>query len=174
MSITADQVKKLREETAAGVMDCRRALEEAAGNFDKAKEILRQHGLSRAEKKSGRVAAQGIVESYIHAGGRIGVLVELNCESDFVARTDDFRNLAHELAMQVAATAPKYVRPEDVPADEGGEKAELALLPQPYIRDAAITVQDLVKNGIARLGENIVVRRFVRFELGEQTDLTQD
>ncbi len=167
MNITAEQVKKLREETAAGVMDCRRALEEAAGNFDKAREILRQQGLAKAEKKAGRVAAQGLIEAYIHAGGRIGAMIELNCESDFVARTEDFRNLAHELAMQVAAQAPRFLRPEDAPADFEDDKAQASLLTQTYIRDNRLTIQDLVKEAIAKLGENIVVRRFVRFELGQ-------
>lgn len=170
MAVTAEQVKKLREETGAGVMDAKRALDQAGGNFDKAKEILREQGLARAEKKTGRVAAQGVIDAYIHAGGRIGAMVELNCESDFVARTDDFRTLAHELAMQVAATAPRYVRPEDVPAEEEASKAEVCLLLQPYIRNGAITIQDLVKEQIAKLGENIVVRRFVRYELGEQPE----
>jgi elongation factor Ts len=166
MNVTAENVRQLREETGAGVMDCKRALTEAGGDFEKAKEVLRQQGLARADKKAGRVAAQGLVESYIHAGGRIGVLVELNCESDFVARTDDFRALAHDLAMQVAALAPKYVRPEDVPADVQPEPNEV-LLSQPFIRDASVTVQDLVRNAVAKLGENIQVRRFVRFSLGE-------
>ena len=167
MVITAERVRKLREETGAGVMECKRALVEAGGDERKAKEILHQQGLDRAEKKVGRVAAQGIVECYIHAGGRIGTMVELNCESDFVARTDLFRSLAHELAMQVAATAPKYVRPEDVPSDESDPPSQVSLLAQPYIRDAGMTVQDLIRNSIAKLGENIVVRRFTRFELGQ-------
>jgi elongation factor Ts len=166
LNITAESVRQLREETGAGVMDCKRALTEAAGDFDKAKEVLRQRGLAAAEKKAGRVAAQGLIESYIHAGGRIGVLLELNCESDFVARTDDFRALAHDLAMQVAALAPTYIRAEDVPAETQVEPNEI-LLNQPFIRDAGVTIQDLIRNNIARLGENIQVRRFVRFSLGE-------
>jgi elongation factor Ts len=166
LSITAENVRQLREETGAGVMDCKRALTEAEGDFEKAKEVLRQQGLARAEKKAGRVAAQGLIESYIHAGGRIGVLIELNCESDFVARTDDFRALAHDLAMQVAALAPTYIRAEDVPADAQVEPNEI-LLNQPFIRDAGVTIQDLIKGNVAKLGENIQVRRFVRFSLGE-------
>jgi elongation factor Ts len=168
LSITAESVRQLREETGAGVMDCKRALTEAGGDFEKAKEVLRQQGLARAEKKAGRVATQGLIESYIHAGGRIGVLLELNCESDFVARTEDFRALAHDLAMQVAALAPAYVRAEDVPADAQVEPNEI-LLNQPFIRDAGVTIQDLVRNSIAKLGENIQIRRFVRFSLGEGT-----
>ncbi len=166
MNITAESVRQLREETGAGVMDCKRALTEAEGDFEKAKEALRQRGLAAAEKKAGRVAAQGLIESYIHAGGRIGVLIELNCESDFVARTDDFHALAHDLAMQVAALAPTYIRAEDVPADTQVEPNEI-LLNQPFIRDAGVTIQDLIRNYIAKLGENIQVRRFVRFSLGE-------
>ena len=173
MAISAAQVKQLRDETGAGVMDAKRALEEAAGNVDRAKEILRKQGLARADKKAGRVAAQGLIDAYIHAGGRIGSMVELNCESDFVARTDDFRTLAHDLAMQVAATSPRYVRPEDAPADVEN-KAEVCLLLQPFIKDPSRTIQDLVKEHIAKLGENIVVRRFVRFELGEQPDESKD
>lgn len=166
MNITADQVRQLREATGAGVMDCKRALTEAGGDVEQAKEVLRQSGLARAEKKAGRVASQGLIESYIHAGGRIGVLLELNCESDFVARTDDFRALAHDIAMQVAALAPRYVRTEDVPADAQVEPNEI-LLNQPFIRDAGVTIQDLVRNSVAKLGENIQIRRFVRFSLGE-------
>ena len=134
MNITAESVRQLREETGAGVMDCKRALTECEGDFTKAKEALRQRGLAAAEKKAGRVASQGLIESYIHAGGRIGVLLELNCESDFVARTDDFRALAHDLAMQVAALAPTYIRAEDVPADTQVEPTEI-LLNQPFIRE---------------------------------------
>ena len=166
MEITTERVRQLREATGAGVMDCKRALTEAAGDMEKAKEVLKQQGLDRAEKKAGRVAAQGLVESYIHAGGRIGVLVELNCESDFVARTDDFRALAHDLAMQIAALAPRYIRPEDVPAGVEAEPNEI-LLSQPFIRDAGVTIQDLIRNSISKLGENIQVRRFDRFALGE-------
>ena len=166
MSITAESVRQLRQETGAGVMDCKRALTEAKGDFEKAKEVLRQQGLASAEKKAGRVATQGLIESYIHAGGRIGVLIELNCESDFVARTDDFHALAHDLAMQVAALAPTYVRAEDVPADAQVEANEI-LLNQPFIRDAGVTIQDLIKGNVAKLGENIQIRRFVRFSLGE-------
>ena len=177
MSITADQVKELREKTGAGIMECKRALQEAGGDMAKAADVLRQQGLAKAEKKSGRAALQGLVEPYIHAGGRIGALVEVNCETDFVARTPDFRSLAHDLAMQVAATNPRYLDADRVPeADaealvrEFGDRQRAieatALLDQPFIKDPKRTVRDLVRDQIAKLGENIVVRRFARFELG--------
>ncbi|MBI2909447.1 MAG: translation elongation factor Ts [Chloroflexi bacterium] len=164
MPVTAADVKGLREKTGAGVMECKGALEEAQGNVDKAIEILKQRGLARAEKKAGRVASQGLVECYIHAGGRIGALVEVNCETDFVARTDQFKELAHSLAMQVAATAPCCVSADEMPAE--GDPAEMCLLAQPFIKDPSMTVQDLIKSAIASTGENIKVRRFARFELG--------
>lgn len=174
MEITADRVKKLREETGAGVMDCKKALQEAGGDVGKAKDILTQQGLARAERKAGRVAAQGLIESYIHAGGRIGSMIELNCESDFVARTEDFRRLAHDIAMQVAATSPKYLRAEDVPADETAPPVEVCLLLQPFIKDPGTSIQELIKQHAAKLGENVVIRRFVRFELGEQAAPAQE
>lgn len=148
-------------------MECKRALQEAGGNMAKAKEILHRQGLARAEKKAGRVATQGLIDAYIHAGGRIGAMVEVNCETDFVARTDEFRQLAHDLAMQVAATAPRYVRPDDVPAEEAARASELALLAQPFIKDPSLTVDEMIKRYVAKLGEAINVRRFVRYELGE-------
>jgi elongation factor Ts len=175
--ITASQVKELREKTGAGIMDCKRALEQADGNVAKATDLLKQQGLAKAEKKSGRAASQGLVEPYIHGGGRIGAIVEVNCETDFVARTSDFRDLAHDLAMQVAATSPRYVSVEDI-ADEawpglerehGGREqatAAVVLLEQPFIRDTKLTIRDLVRDRIAKLGENIVVSRFARFEVG--------
>ncbi len=147
-------------------MDCKRALIEAKGNKEKAIEILRERGLSLAEKKSHRTTEQGLVECYIHAGGRIGAMIEVNCETDFVARTEDFRTLARELAMQVAAIGPMSVSKEDLPAGAEGKPEELCLLCQPYIRDASRTVQDLVNDVIAKTGENVQVRRFARFELG--------
>ncbi|MDP9371690.1 MAG: elongation factor Ts [Chloroflexota bacterium] len=154
-------------------MECRNALEEAGGNQDKAAGLLRERGLEKAGKKAGRVANQGLIEPYIHAGGRIGALVELNCETDFVARNDQFRALAHDIAMQVTATAPRYLRPEDRPAGDGAVAQEdVALLEQPFIRDPKRTIGDLIKEHIALLGENIVVRRFVRYELGEAADET--
>ncbi len=158
-------------------MDCKRALQEAGGDFSRASAVLKQQGLAKAEKKAGRAAMQGLVEPYIHAGGRIGSLVEINCETDFVARTPDFRNLAHDVAMQVAATNPRFVSEEHIPSDElaglereyGGRSQALetvSLLDQPFIKDPKTTVRELVRNQIATLGENIIVRRFARFELG--------
>ena len=164
--ISVSAVKELRERTGCGIMDCRRALEEAEGNMERAADLLRQKGLAVAEKKASRVASQGVVDAYIHAGGRIGVLVELNCESDFVARTDEFRALAHDIAMQVAATSPRYVSPDEVPAELADKKEELALLAQPFIRDPGLTIQSLITEKIAKFRENMRVRRFARYELG--------
>ena len=170
MEISASSVKELRERTGAGVMECKRALVEASGNMDKAIEILARQGLARAEKKAGRVAQQGLIDSYIHAGGRIGAMVEVNCETDFVARTDDFRQLAHDIAMQVAATGPKYVTVAEVPPDDASQASELALLAQPFIKEPSVTIEDLIKRNIAKLGESIRVRRFVRYALGEEPE----
>lgn len=147
-------------------MDCRRALETAAGDLDKATEVLRQQGLDKAEKRSQKATSQGIVEVYQHLGGRLGAMVELNCETDFVARTDQFRELAHNLVMQVAAMNPKHLGPEDLPADDQANVAETCLLAQPYIREPGRTVKDIVAEVIARTGENIKVKRFARFEVG--------
>jgi elongation factor Ts len=167
LDVSASSVKELRERSGAGVMDCKRALQEAAGNMDKAVEILRKQGLDKAEKKAMREASQGVIDSYIHAGGRIAALVEVNCETDFVARTDDFRRLAHDIAMQIAATGPKYIGVADVPADDQARAAELALLAQPFIKEPSVTIEDLIKRNVAKLGEAIRVRRFARFALGE-------
>ncbi len=167
MEITAAAVKQLREETGAGVMDCKRALEQANGNPEQAKQILREQGLARAEKKAGRVATQGLVETYVHAGGRIGVMVELNCETDFVARMPEFKLLAHDLAMQVAATSPKYVNADELPAGSDEIAEDVCLLTQAFIKDPAIKVQDLIVQQVAKTGENIRVRRFARFQIGE-------
>lgn len=173
LAVSNKDVMQLRERTGAGVMDCKRALEESNGDLDRAVQVLRDQGIARAQKKSAREARQGLIESYVHGGGRIGVLVEINCETDFVARTEGFRTLAHDIAMQVAATNPSYVSQaemnEALPAS-GGERpqpAEACLLSQPFIKDPKLTIQDLVTNGIATLGENIQVRRFARFELGQ-------
>ena len=167
--ITAAMVKELRARTGAGVMDSKRALEASGGDLARAEEILRQQGLVRAAKKAERLAEQGLIDAYIHAGGRIGSMVEVNCETDFVARTEDFRRLAHDIAMQVAATNPKVVGNEPELA-AGGAGAQIPeediLLRQPFIKDPSMTVDDLVKSTIARVGENIVIRRFARFELG--------
>ena len=197
MDISTEMVKELRERTGAGILDCKKTLQETQGNMERAVEILREKGLARAAKKAGREAKEGMVESYTHAGGRIGVMVEVNCETDFVARTPDFKALAHELALQIAAANPRYLRTEDVPADvleaeRNIYRAQLAeekkpanvidriiegklqkfyeetcLLNQPFIRDDKVKVQALVQQAIAKLGENIQVRRFVRYELGD-------
>ncbi|MBI4300316.1 MAG: translation elongation factor Ts [Chloroflexi bacterium] len=166
MEISAAMVKALREATGAGVMDCKRALAEAGGDVAVAKEILRKQGMAIAEKKVSRVASQGLVESYLHAGGRIGAMVEINCETDFVARTPEFKDLAHNLAMQVAATGPLFVRQEEMPAENDLVPEEACLLLQSYIKSPDKKVQDIVMEAIAKTGENIVVRRFCRFELG--------
>lgn len=152
MKITLEQIKELREKTGAGIMECRRALEEANGEIKKAEKILLERGIEKAEKKEGRATSQGLVDAYVHGGGKIGVLVEVSCETDFVARTDDFKKLTHELCLQIASMEPKTVE---------------VLLAQPYIRDASMTVLDLVKSTIGKLGENIVVKRFTRMTLGE-------
>lgn len=150
-------------------MDCKRALENAGGDVAKATELLKAQGLAKAEKKAERTARQGLVDSYIHAGGRIGSMVEVNCETDFVARTDDFKRLAHDIAMQVAATNPKVIGNESNPegSKDGQDVAdEDVLLKQPFIKDPSISIEALVKNAIAKTGENIVIKRFARFELG--------
>ncbi|HEX5418129.1 MAG TPA: elongation factor Ts [Chloroflexota bacterium] len=149
-------------------MDCKRALQEAGGNLEKASRILEEKELVRASKKEGRAAGQGVIDSYLHAGGRIGALVEVNCETDFVARTPDFQRLAHDIAMQVAATAPRYIAKGDVPPDDQDKANELALLAQPFIKDPGVTIEDLIKRNIAKLGEAIRVRRFTRYALGEE------
>lgn len=167
MELSVATIKELRERTGAGIMDCKRALEETSGDMDKAEELLTQQGIASAVKKATRSTEEGIVESYIHSGGRIGVLLEVNCETDFVARTDDFKELAHDIAMQVAAMSPSYVSSDDVPDGEDADSAETVLMCQPFIKDPSKSVQDLVNEGIGKLGENIRVRRFTRFSLGE-------
>ena len=195
--VTAEMVRELRERTGAGMMDCKKVLVEAEGNLDKAAELLREKGLAAAAKKASRLAAEGIVDSYIHAGGRIGVLVEVNCETDFVAQNDGFKAFVKDICMQIAASKPEYIKREEVPQDaiekekeilrvqalnEGKpshivdkmvdgriEKyyKEVCLLEQPFIKDQDKTVQQLVNEQIATIGENINIRRFVRFEKGE-------
>jgi len=195
--IAAAEVKELRERTGAGMMDCKKALAESGGDMEKAIEYLRKKGLATAAKRAGKVANEGLVQAYIHGGGRIGVLIEVNCETDFVANTEDFRDLIHNLAMQVAASRPEYVAREDVPEEVLAREAEIlkaqalnegkpekvvekivsgrlekfyqenCLLEQPFIKDMDRTVQDLINEKVAKLGEKIVVRRFVRYEVGE-------
>ena len=166
MDITAGMVKELRAQTGAGIMDCRSALIGCDGNIEKALEVLKEKGLLKAQKKAERTTSQGLVEAYIHTAGRIGAMVELNCETDFVARTDEFKELAHCLAMQVAAMAPACISPENKP--EGGETVpdEACLLLQPYIKDPTKIIKDVITETIAKTGENIRVSRFARFELG--------
>jgi elongation factor Ts len=168
--VTTDMIKDLREKTGAGIMDCKRALQQTDGDLEGAAEILFQQGYQKAEKKAEREARDGLVEVYIHTGGRIGALVEVNCESDFVARTDDFKALAHDIAMQVAATDPQYVCVEDMPPsdpDDELDPAEVCLLSQPFIKDPQKSIQDIITETVARVRENIKVRRFARFELGK-------
>lgn len=200
MEITTEMIKELRDATGAGILDCRKALTEANGDFDKAVDFLREKGVATAAKRAGRTASQGVVELYSHGEGRVGVMVEVNCETDFVARSEDFRKLAHEIALQIAASAPQYVKEEEIPADvleheseiararakeEGKPEAvmekivagrlekfkdEVVLMRQGYIRDEDLTIEKLVLQTIGTTGENIVVSRFQRWELGENLD----
>jgi elongation factor Ts len=202
--ITANAVKDLRERTGAGMMDCKKALTETGGDSTKAEEVLRKKGLAAAAKKAGRIAAEGAVASYIHMGGKIGVLLEVNCETDFVARTEGFQTLVKDLAMQIAAASPLYVRREDVPPAVVEKELEIAraqakeqkkpdaivekmatgkvekyykefvLLEQPFVKDDKKSVQDLLSESVAKMGENIQVRRFVRFVLGEGLEKRQE
>ena len=197
MEITTEMIKELRAATNAGVLDCRKALTEANGDFNKAVDYLREKGMATAAKRADREASQGVVELYTHGGGRVGVMVEVNCETDFVAKSEKFRELAHELALQIAASAPRYLKAEDIPADVLEHEAEIArargkeegkpdnvmekivagrlekfkdevvLSRQAYIRDETITVEKLILQTVAAVGENVIVRRFQRWELGE-------
>lgn len=165
MEITTGMVKDLRDKTGAGIMECRNALSSCEGNVDKAIEMLKEKGLAKAEKRAQRATASGLVETYIHTAGRIGAMVEVNCETDFVARTDEFKEMAHCLAMQVAAMSPACVDKENAP--EGEEVTdESILMLQPYIKDPTKLIKDVITETIAKTGENIKVRRFVRYELG--------
>ena len=166
MQVSAETIKELREKTGAGVMDCRKALDEAGGNMDKACELLIQRGIALAEKKATRVANQGIIETYVHSGGKIGVMVEINCETDFVARTEQFKALAHDIAMQIAAMSPQFVSREDIPPATECDPEAACLLLQPFIKDPTKTIQNTITETVAKVGENIKVRRFIRFELG--------
>ena len=165
--VSAADVQTLRDQTGAGVMACQSALEEAEGDIERAVGVLQSRGIALAEKRAMRETSQGLVECYIHAGGRIGAMVEINCETDFVARTDEFKGLAHNLAMQIAATNPLSVSEEDLPSGAEGDLAELCLMHQAFIKDDSRTVSDVVKEVIAQTGENIRIRRFSRFELGQ-------
>ena len=168
MDVTVDMIKALRQKTGSGVMDCKHALEEAAGDAERAEEILKQKGLADAAKRVGRETREGVVEAYIHTGARLGALIELNCETDFVARVPEMKGLAHELAMQVAAMpATTYIDQSELKDDETRPNAEVCLLDQPYIKDPSRTVRDLVQEVMAKVGENVQVRRFSRFALGE-------
>lgn len=167
MTITTADIKALRELTGAGIMDSKRALEEAGGDIKRAQDILREKGIASAAKKSDRETEQGIIESYIHSGGRIGAMVEANCETDFVARTEDFKALAHDIAMQVAAMNPRFIDESEIPDGDDVDPQESCLLQQPFIKDPGMTIDELVKELIGKLGENIRIRRFSRFSLGE-------
>lgn len=199
MAVTTQQIKELREATGAGILDCRKALESTNGDFEQALNFLREKGLATAAKRAERVTSEGRIELYSHGNGRVGVMVEINCETDFVARSEAFRTLAHEIALQIAASSPRFTRPENVPstvieaekedvriraraegkpeevvekiAEEHVEKFldETCLLRQPYIREESITVEQLILQNIAAIGENIVIRRFARWELGESS-----
>jgi elongation factor Ts len=200
MEITTEMIKQLRAATNAPIIDCRKALQEADGDFQKAVDWLREKGMATAAMRADRVASNGLVEMYSHGGGRVGVMVEVNCETDFVARSEQFRTLAHEIALQIAASAPKYVKADDIPAAELEHEAEIArarakeegkaenvldrivegrlekykdevaLMRQTYIRDETINIEKLVLQNVAAIGENILVRRFQRWELGENLD----
>jgi elongation factor Ts len=200
MAITTEQIKKLREATGAGILDCRKALEQAEGDYEKAVDFLREKGLAQAAKRSDKSASEGVIEVYSHGKGRVAVVVELNCESDFVARGESFRSLAHELALQIAASAPRWIKEEDIPAEELKREADIAtarakeegkpeailprivegslnkfkdesvLMRQKYVRDESMTIQDLFNQVVVTLKENIIIRRFIRWELGEASN----
>jgi len=167
LNIPAERVKELREQSGAGVMECRNVLLEAEGDMDTALQLLKERSLIKAEKKRNRATFQGLIEGYIHTGGRVGAMVEVNCETDFVARTDEFKELAHVLAMQIAAMPPQFISEEEVPEGADIEARTDCLLLQPYIKDLGMSVQDIINETIAKVGENIKVSRFVRFELGD-------
>jgi elongation factor Ts len=166
MAITADHVRQLRDETGAGMLDCKKALEKADGDIAKAKEILNEQGLATAMKRAERATAEGVVQSYIHHNQRVGALVEINCESDFVARTEDFKNLVSAVALQVVGANPKYVSKEDMPEGSDEDPKETVLLEQPYLKDESMTIGDLLTETILKTKENVRIRRFARFELG--------
>lgn len=164
MEVTVDKIKELREKTGVGIMNCKKALTDSNGDLDAAVKALKERGFEIAQKKSGRALGSGLVEAYMHAGGRIGAIVEINCETDFVARTDDFKTMAHDIAMQVAATNPKYLSAEEAP--EGEDPDETCLLSQPFIKDPQKTIQEIIVETISKVGENIGISKFCRFEIG--------
>jgi elongation factor Ts len=166
MATSAEMVRELREKTGAGVMECKRALDESGGDMKRAEQMLEEAAGRKLEKTAGRATNQGIVDTYIHGGGRIGAMVELNCETDFVARNELFRALAHDIAMQIAAMNPKYVSKDEIPADEPGRPEELALLSQAFIKEPSKNIEALINDVRRQTGENIQLRRFTRFELG--------
>ena len=197
MKITAQMVKELRQATSAGVLDAKKALEASSGDFDKAVDILREKGAARAAKRSGRTASEGVIELYAHPGNRVGVILELNCETDFVARNEEFKQLAHDLALHIAAMSPQYIKSEEVPSEELDREIEVlrnqalaegkpeqivdkivtgrmnkfyeefCLLEQPFVKDDKVKIKELITDAIRRTGENIIVKRFARYELGE-------
>ncbi|MCE9644449.1 MAG: translation elongation factor Ts [Chloroflexi bacterium] len=199
MEVTTEMIKKLRAATSAPMLDCRKALQEANGDYDKAVDWLREKGMATAAKRADREASNGVVEMYSHGGGRVGVMVEINCETDFVARNEQFRSLAHEIALQIAASSPKYIKADEIPAAELEHEAEIAraraveegkpenvmakivegrvekykdevcLIRQTYIRDESLTIEKLILQNVAAIGESVIVRRFQRWELGEST-----
>ncbi len=164
--VSTDSIKLLRERTQAGIMDCKRALDQSVGDLDKAAVLLREWGLATVAKKAGRSANQGLVEAYVHGGGNIGVIVEVNCETDFVARTEEFKQLAHDLALQVAAMDPEVVDDEKPLDDLDTASGEPRLMFQQFVKDPSVTIRDLVSDVTAKVGENVVVRRFARFKIG--------
>jgi elongation factor Ts len=200
MEITTEMIKQLRAATSAPMLDCRKALQEADGDYQKAVDWLREKGMATAAKRADRQASNGVVEMYSHGGGRVGVMVEVNCETDFVARAEQFRNLAHEIALQIAASAPKYITADEIPASELEHESEIAraraieegkpenvmtkivegrvekykdevcLMRQTYIRDESLTIEKLILQNVAASGESVIVRRFQRWELGESTN----
>lgn len=200
MSISVEKVKQLRDQTGAGMMDCKSALQEAGGDIEEAVTILRKRGMAAASRKAGRVASEGMVTSYIHPGNKIGVLVEVNCETDFVGRTEEFQSFAHDVAVQIAAMDPKYLTREEIPSDVMSREREILLgqledsgkpdqvkekivegrlekwysevvfADQPFVKDDSLKMHEFIKNHIAKFGENIIVRRFARFKLGESAE----
>ena len=166
MEVSVDQIKILREQTGAGIMDCRKALEDTDGDVEKAAELLRQRGMVKAQKRAGQETGEGVVVAYIHSGSRIGALVEINCQTDFVAKTSEFKELAHSLAMKVAAMAPEYIDRSDMKEDDDRDPEQVCLLQQPFIKDPSKVIQDLITELIVRVGENIRIRRFSYFALG--------